>query len=63
MLQQYGYEQQSTVSIRRITPSPARHYFPTILPSGDNMGEHATLMNGAVIDREVQLLCAFLARF
>jgi hypothetical protein len=56
MLQQYRYEQQSTVSIHCITSSLERHYFPTILPSGENMGEYAMLMNGAVIDREVQLL-------
>jgi len=59
MLQQYGYEQQSTVSLFHITSSLVRHYYTTILPSGENMGEYTTLMNGADIDREVQLLCAF----
>jgi len=56
MLQQYGYEQQSTVSLLHITASLVRHYYPRILPSGENLGEYNTLMNSAVIDREVQLL-------
>jgi hypothetical protein len=59
MLQQYGYEQQSTVSVHCTTSSLARHFYSTILPSGENVGEYATLMRGAVIDREVLLLRAF----
>jgi len=59
MLQQYGYEQQSTVSIHGITASLARHFYCTVLPSGENGGEYATLLHGAVIDREVLLLRAF----
>lgn len=56
MLQQYDYEQQSTVSVHHITWSLSRHYYPTILPSGENVGQYATLTNSAVIDREVPLL-------
>jgi hypothetical protein len=59
MLQQYGYEQQSTVSVHGNTSTLARHFYSTILPSGENGREYATLMHGAVIDREVLLLRVF----